>query len=405
MSLSMSSVLARRRYVQELELIEAPASTPRCRCLPRLPAQTAMHTSIGMTAAQTAGFTPAHVTARRVRAVAQQARSGVTTLGWKERAISSLVRTANPAVEALVRRAHAKACRRGWRAAAVCGAEAPSTTGVAVREVSTGVDAPVVPVVDSGAGVGRGATTAGVPAGKATRPVVHTATGTETPDAGAKHGDAAVPVTEVPSPQPPPTQPHVVITGAAQGIGAALAAEFSAAGYAVTGVDMRWSDGAATASPCWRRLVRDLSRRDQLLRLVEQLQSGPLVDLVVHNAGVNFTARFGSGSASQLQLMLDVNVTAPYILTTQLLAKQVMRRPRDGPCKGHGPTARSGFVFVSSLARYVLYPGSSVYAATKCAVAALSRCLRAGGWRTLTVYPGPTRTQQVCYNRCPHAPC
>ncbi|MEO1440795.1 MAG: SDR family NAD(P)-dependent oxidoreductase, partial [Chloroflexota bacterium] len=51
-------------------------------------------------------------------------------------------------------------------------------------------------------------------------------------------------------------------------------------------------------------------------------------------------------------------------------------------------------VFVSSLSRYVSYPGASVYAATKDGLASYARSLAVAypQMHVLTVYPGPTRT-------------
>jgi hypothetical protein len=59
--------------------------------------------------------------------------------------------------------------------------------------------------------------------------------------------------------------------------------------------------------------------------------------------------------------------------------------------------ARGGsFVFISSLSRFVSYPGAVVYAASKDGLAAYARSLAAPlarqGIHVLTVYPGPTRT-------------
>ncbi|MEO0565243.1 MAG: SDR family NAD(P)-dependent oxidoreductase, partial [Chloroflexota bacterium] len=54
-------------------------------------------------------------------------------------------------------------------------------------------------------------------------------------------------------------------------------------------------------------------------------------------------------------------------------------------------------VFVSSLSRYVSYPGASVYAGTKDGIASYARSLAVGfpALHVMTVYPGPTRTEHA----------
>ena len=60
---------------------------------------------------------------------------------------------------------------------------------------------------------------------------------------------------------------------------------------------------------------------------------------------------------------------------------------------GWGPAG--SLVYLSSLSYYVGYPGAAVYAATKDGLTHLSRSLRAAGYRTTVVFPGPTRTDHA----------
>jgi hypothetical protein len=106
----------------------------------------------------------------------------------------------------------------------------------------------------------------------------------------------------------------------------------------------------------------------------------------VHNAGVNAVGRFDALPWPEQRAVLEVNLAAPLVLTGALL-----RAGRIAP--------GGSLVFVSSLSRFVSYPGASVYAASKDGLAHLARSLRSAlaqrGVHVLTVYPGPTRTEHA----------
>jgi short-subunit dehydrogenase len=182
---------------------------------------------------------------------------------------------------------------------------------------------------------------------------------------------------------------HAVVTGAAEGIGRALADVFSAEGYSVTGVDVNDALAAQTQGELARRgrlvtfLQADLGRLADLERLAEQLAAGPAVDVLVHNAGVNYVGPFTASILTRQQTVLDVNLRAPLHLTAALLRTEKV--------------ARGGsLIFISSLSRFASYPGASVYVASKDGLASYARSLAVAlapqDIHVLTVYPGPTRT-------------
>ena len=84
--------------------------------------------------------------------------------------------------------------------------------------------------------------------------------------------------------------------------------------------------------------------------------------------------------------ILEVNLTAPLALTAGLLKKNLL-------------ASAGSLVFVSSLSRFLSYPGAAVYAASKDGIASYARSLAVAlvpaGIHVLTVYPGPTRTAQA----------
>jgi hypothetical protein len=194
---------------------------------------------------------------------------------------------------------------------------------------------------------------------------------------------------QVGSATPPSAGRQAIITGAAEGIGRALAEAFGAQGYAVTGVDVNAALAAQTGAELAGRGVQirfvqaDLSQPAEVARLAAELSVGPSIDLLIHNAGINCVGPFASSDLAAQQRVLDVNLAAPLQLTTALLAADKL-------------APGGSLVFISSLSRLLSYPGAAVYAASKDGLASYARSLSVAlapqGIHVLTVYPGPTRT-------------
>lgn len=174
---------------------------------------------------------------------------------------------------------------------------------------------------------------------------------------------------------------HAVITGAADGIGKALAARALRDGYTVTGIDVDREKGAAASAELGAGLsftYADLSDPAAVAGVAAGLRD---VDLLVHNAGINEVGYFANTDPARQSRVISLNLLAPMLLTRDLLAAGALN-------------AGASLVFVSSLSRYVSYPGASVYAGTKDGLASYARSLAVGlpGYHVMTVYPGPTRT-------------
>lgn len=198
----------------------------------------------------------------------------------------------------------------------------------------------------------------------------------------------------IPSPghplTPSPAAPrHCVITGAADGIGRALAQQFTSAGATVTGIDVDAAQAMQTqadlinAGGRIRFLVADLTALPKMNNILEQLTSRPPIDIFIHNAGINAVGPFIHSDMARQHKVIDLNLTAPLLLTAGLLQRGLL-------------TPQSSLAFLSSLSHFVSYPGAAVYAATKDGIAAYARsigvALKPQGRPVLTVYPGPTRT-------------
>lgn len=182
---------------------------------------------------------------------------------------------------------------------------------------------------------------------------------------------------------------HALITGAAEGIGCALADALGAQGYVITGVDVNGDRAARTEAELAARgiairfIQADLGRAEDRDRLIHRLVTGDPIDLLIHNAGINCVGPFVASDPGAQQAVLDVNLRAPLQLTGALLrADKIVRG--------------GSLVFISSLSRWVSYPGAAVYAASKDGLASYARSLSVAlacqDIHVLVVYPGPTRT-------------
>ncbi len=180
-----------------------------------------------------------------------------------------------------------------------------------------------------------------------------------------------------------------VITGAADGIGKALAHRFAAAGYAIVGIDVDPERARQTRADLERQqrqvsfIIADLSQKDGIDHILTILEAEPATDIFIHNAGINAVGHFGRLDLAPQQRVVQINLLAPMRLTAGLLRRDKLR-------------PGGSLVFISSLSHYASYPGAAVYGATKDGLAAYARSLSVAlaGSQThvLTVFPGPTRT-------------
>ncbi|MBE2220502.1 MAG: SDR family NAD(P)-dependent oxidoreductase [Anaerolineae bacterium] len=185
--------------------------------------------------------------------------------------------------------------------------------------------------------------------------------------------------------------PTCVITGAADGIGKALALRFGRAGYRICGVDVdavRAADVVVELAEMGAEasfVIADLSTEAGVETAVSQLLAGAAIDVLIHNAGINAVGGFADIPLARQMKVVDVNLRAPLWLTAILEAN-------------HKLAEAGSLVLLSSLSNYVGYPGAAVYAATKDGLAAYGRSLGAAFGRerhVLIVYPGPTRTEHA----------
>jgi short-subunit dehydrogenase len=164
---------------------------------------------------------------------------------------------------------------------------------------------------------------------------------------------------------------NALVTGGSGGIGAQVARTLAGAGMNVALAGRRdealasVADGLRSVGVRAAAVPADLYERAQVEALVERAETalGPL-DVLVNNAGVEQAGAFTRYEAHELTSMIELNLTAPLLLTHRVLPGMLERR------RGH-------VVFISSMAGKLGPPYQVPYAAAKAGLIAITQSLRA----------------------------
>lgn len=161
-----------------------------------------------------------------------------------------------------------------------------------------------------------------------------------------------------------------LITGAARGIGRAIALRFAAEGADLLLCDLylqslrqvaveAQSYGART---CLR--AADVSLRGQVQELVDAgIAELGMIHIVVNNAGIFFNAPFEQTSDEQYDRIMAINVKGVF-LVSQIVIRHWLRHEIKG-----------AIVNLASIGAAVAFVDSAAYCTTKGAVASMTRCI------------------------------
>ena len=184
-----------------------------------------------------------------------------------------------------------------------------------------------------------------------------------------------------------------IVTGASSGIGAATARELARRGARVIAAARRADELEAQVRAIWAAggqaiaIPTDVSDPEQVTRLVDAaVDAHGKVDVLVNNAGVNWSRPFATTPADELVRVLGVNLAGAMLLVRAVLPGMLAR--------GHG-----AIVSVGSLSgRVAMEP---VYSATKYGLRGFSLALRrqvaGSGVSVSLVSPGSIRTAMTSH--------
>ena len=155
----------------------------------------------------------------------------------------------------------------------------------------------------------------------------------------------------------------VLITGASEGIGAACAAEFAAAGAKLS-LTARSAEGLRRAGPNALITPGDLTdsavRQSVVERTIERFGR---IDILVNSAGIGMYAQSSNAPMDDVRRLMELNFFA-LLGMIQLVAPHLRER-------------RSGMIVnVSSIGGKMPLPWATLYSASKYAVSALTEGLR-----------------------------
>jgi short-subunit dehydrogenase len=188
----------------------------------------------------------------------------------------------------------------------------------------------------------------------------------------------------------------VLITGASEGIGAACAAEFAAAGARLS-LTARSAEGLARAGGGAALITAgDLTQEPVRQLIVERtLERYGAIDILINNAGVGMYLSSWTAPMDDVRQLMELNFFA-------LLGMIQLVTP-------HMRTRRSGMIVnVSSIGGKMPLPWATLYSASKYAVSGLTEGLRmelrGDGVKTMLACPGYVTTKFQQHVRAGQAP-
>ena len=211
--------------------------------------------------------------------------------------------------------------------------------------------------------------------------ILPTATGVHL-ETGIRHQE---PETDLPS---PPL--YTLITGASSGLGKEMAIECAERGMnlilvALPGrnLDVLCDALEQEYGIIARYYERDLTNRDAIISLVEDILQQYHINFLINNAGIGSTCPFNESTVDDLERIIQLNITAVSMLS-RLLVPELQKHPE------------SYILNVSSMAAFAHMPFKTVYPASKAFVSSFSKSLaqelKETSVKVGVLHPGPMLT-------------
>lgn len=179
-----------------------------------------------------------------------------------------------------------------------------------------------------------------------------------------------------------------VVTGAASGLGRAVAGALAAGGAQVIGIDLQNSIDKAETAEGIKFIAADVTSEEQVQKALEQLSEAPL-RVAVNCAGIAPAQRIlSSKGAHDLELFrktIDINLVGSFNVLRLVAEKMAGNDPLENDQRGV-------IINVASVAAYEGQIGQAAYASSKGGIVGLTitaaRDLARNGIRVNTIAPG-----------------
>ncbi|MFZ5946918.1 MAG: SDR family oxidoreductase [Stygiobacter sp.] len=182
----------------------------------------------------------------------------------------------------------------------------------------------------------------------------------------------------------------VLITGASSGIGKALVEVFVNNSYHVIGISRREKNlidlkkSLGENEKYFDFLVADISERNQIEKIFDNISSKYFVYCLINNAGISSFKSAIDDTIDEIEKIIKTNLFAPIYLIKKFLPEMILKK--DGT-----------IINILSVVNKKIFTNSSIYSASKTGLESFSKVLREehrnDNIKIINVFPGATATE------------